>query len=157
MSRKSQANKRDISPDKMYGNVLVQKLIHKVMLSGKKTVASNIVHTAIDKAAKKIGKDPMLVLQTAIDNISPMLQLKSRRIGGANYQIPAEVSSDKKTILALQWLVAAAKKRSGMGMGDKLAAELIDAFNGAGGAVKKKEETHRMAEANRAFAHFSRF
>lgn len=157
MSRKAKANKRIIPPDKKFGNVLIQKLIHKIMLNGKKSIATTIVYSALDLASQKLNKDPLAVFQTAIDNVSPMLQLKSRRIGGANYQIPSEVSADRKMILALQWVVIAAKNRKGMPMAQRLSAEIVDAFNNTGGAVKKKEETHRMAEANRAFAHFARF
>jgi len=157
MSRKAKAIKRIILPDSVHGSVLVQRIINKIMLKGKKTIAKDIVYKAMDKAAKKLDKEPLTVLQTAVDNVSPMLQLKSRRIGGSNYQIPSEVSADRKNNLALQWIILSAKKRAGIPMADKLAAEIMDAFNNTGGAVKKKEETHRMAEANRAFAHFGRF
>lgn len=157
MSRKGQAIKRVIAPDKKFGNVLIQKLIHKIMLKGKKTIAANIVYSALELASKKVNKEPLVVFQTAIDNVSPMLQLRSRRIGGSNYQIPTEVSAEKKTTLAMQWIVIAARSRKGMPMAERLAAEFVDAVNSTGGAVKRKEETHRMAEANRAFAHFGRF
>ncbi len=157
MSRKTKSIKRIILPDSVHGSILVQRIINKIMLKGKKTIAKDIVYKAMDKAAKKLDKEPLTVLQTAVDNVSPMLQLKSRRIGGSNYQIPSEVSADRKNNLALQWIILSAKKRSGIPMADKLAAEIMDAFNNTGGAVKKKEETHRMAEANRAFAHFGRF
>lgn len=157
MSRKAKANQRVIAPDKKFGNVLIQKFIHKIMLKGKKSIATNIVYSALDLASKKLNKDPLIVFKTAIDNVSPMLQLKSRRIGGSNFQVPSEISADRKMILALQWIVIAARKRKGSPMADRLAIEIVDAFNNTGGAVKKKEETHRMAEANRAFTHFSRF
>ncbi len=157
MSRKAKAIARVIQPDKKFGNVLIQKLIHKIMLKGKKSIATNIVYTALESASKKVNKDPLAVFLAAIDNVSPMLQLKSRRIGGSNYQIPSEISADKKMILALQWIVASARSRKGVPMAERLATEFVDAFNNTGGAVKKKEETHRMAEANRAFAHFGRF
>lgn len=157
MSRKGKAIQRIIAPDKKFGSVLIQKLIHKIMLKGKKSVATNIVYSALELASKKLSKDPLAVFQMVIDNVSPMLQLKSRRIGGSNYQIPSEISADKKVILALQWIVIAARNRKGMPMAERLSAEFVDAFNNTGGAVKKKEETHRMAEANRAFAHFGRF
>lgn len=157
MSRKSKKISKVLIPDKKFGNVLIQKLINKIMLNGKKTVAEKIVYAAMDLAGKKLGKDPLEVFQTAINNVSPLIQLKSRRIGGANYQIPTEVSGDRKIIIAFQWIISSARHRRGMPMKDKLAGEIIDAFNNTGGAIKKKEETHRMAEANRAFTHFSRF
>lgn len=157
MARKGRAIKRIIQPDRKFGNVLIQKLINKLMLKGKKTVAERIVYGALERASKKLNKDPVAVFQAALDNIIPMVQLKSRRIGGANYQIPTEVSSDRKIILALRWMIVSARTRKGIPMEERLAFELIDAFNNTGGAVKKKEEVHRMAEANRAFAHFARF
>lgn len=157
MARKGNITKRTIKPDRKFGSVLIQKLIHKVMLNGKKTVAEKIVYGALDKASKKLKKEPADVFQTVLDNVSPAVQLKSRRIGGANYQIPSEVSSDRKLILALRWIISAARKRKGIPMADRLAAEFVDAVNNTGGAIKKKDETHRMAEANRAFAHFARF
>ena len=157
MSRKGKITKRIIKPDRKFGSVLIQKLIHKIMLNGKKTVAERIVYEALDKASQKLKKEPVDVFQTALDNVSPAVQLKSRRVGGANYQIPSEVSSDRKLILALRWVIASARSRKGMPMADRLAAEFVDAVNNTGGAIKKKEETHRMAEANRAFAHFARF
>lgn len=157
MPRKGSVTKRELAPDKKYGSVLIQRLINKIMLGGKQTVAERSVYAALDRASQKLGKLPMEVFQAALDNVSPMVQLRSRRVGGANYQIPMEVSAERRTILALQWLVRAARERRGMPIAERLAAELIDAFNNTGGAVKKKEETHRMAEANRAFAHFARF
>ena len=157
MARKARAQKREIVPDRKYGNVLVQRLINKLMLNGKKTVAENIVYTALDEASAKLKQPPMEVLNKAMDNISPMVQLKSRRVGGANYQIPTEVSASRKIILSLQWLITAARARKGMPMAKRLASEIIEAYNNTGGAVKKKEDTHKMAEANRAFAHFARF
>jgi small subunit ribosomal protein S7 len=157
MSRKGRTPKREITPDKQYGSVLVQRLINKIMLNGKKNVAERSVYSALDQASKKLGKTPMEVFQTVLDNVSPMVQLRSRRVGGANYQIPMEVSSERRIILAMQWLVKSARGRKGMPLSSRLAAEFMDAFNNTGGAVKKKEETHKMAEANRAFAHFARF
>jgi len=157
MARKGKTDKRSISPDRKFGSVLIQKLINKIMLRGKKTVAEKIVYNALETAGEKLGKKPIDVFQIVIDNLSPMVQLRSRRIGGGNYQIPTEVSSDRKIILALQWLVSSSRNKKGMPMSERLTAEFIDAFNNTGGAIKKKEETHRMAEANRAFAHFSRF
>ena len=157
MPRKGKITKRVIPPDRKFGNVLIQKLIHKIMLNGKKTVAERIVYGALEKAGEKLKKEPVDVFQVVLDNVSPAVQLKSRRIGGANYQIPSEVSSDRKLFLAMRWIISAARKRKGIPMADRLAAEFVDAANNTGGAIKKKDETHRMAEANRAFAHFARF
>lgn len=157
MSRKKKLIRKIVILDKKFKNALVQKTINKVMLNGKKSVAERIVYSAIDLAGKKLNKEPLEVFQTAINNVAPAVQLKGRRIGGSNYQIPAEVSGDRKIILALQWMISAARHRKGMPMNERLATEIMDAFNNTGGAIKKKEETHRMAEANRAFAHFARF
>lgn len=157
MARKGNTPKRMIAPDRKYGSILVQKLINKIMLNGKKTVSEGIVYTAIEEAGKKINKTPVEALQGAIDNITPMVQLKSRRVGGANYQVPTEVSGDRKLIISLQWLISSSRARKGMPMAKRLMTEIIDANNNTGGAVKKKEDTHKMAEANRAFAHFARF
>lgn len=157
MARKGTIAKRIIKPDRKFGSVLIQKFIHKVMLNGKKTVAERIVYEALEIASKKLKKEPTDIFQTVLDNVSPMVQLKSRRIGGSNFQIPSEISSDRKLILAFRWIVDSARKRKGTPMADRLATEFVDAVNNTGGAIKKKDETHRMAEANRAFAHFSRF
>lgn len=157
MARKKKLIRKIVILDKKFHNALIQKTINKIMLNGKKSVAERIVYGAMDLAAKKLSKEPLEVFQTAINNVAPVVQLKGRRIGGANYQIPTEVSGDRKVILALQWIISAARHRKGAPMDEKLATELIDAFNNTGGAVKKKEETHRMAEANRAFTHFARF
>jgi len=157
MARKAKSIKRDILPDRKLGSILVQKLINKLILNGKKTIAENIVYTALEEASQKLKKPGMEILQIALDNVMPMVQLKSRRMGGANYKIPTEVSANRKIILGFQWIISSARSRKGMPMAKRLAAELMDAFNNTGGAVKKKEETHKMAEANRAFAHFGRF
>ena len=157
MSRKGNIPKREIAPDKKYGSVLIQRFINKIMLDGKKNVAEQSVYAGLEIASKKLNKTPMEVFQTVLDNVSPMVQLRSRRVGGANYQIPMEVSSERRIILAMQWLVRSARSRKGVPLKDRLASEFMDAFNNTGGAVKKKEETHKMAEANRAFAHFARF
>lgn len=127
------------------------------MLNGKKTVAERIVYAALQQAAQKIGKDPIEIFETAIRNVAPAIQLKSRRMGGSNMQIPTEVSNDRKTALAFQWIVMVTRKKKGKPMAERLAQEFMDAYNNAGDAVKKKEEVHRMAEANQAFAHFARF
>lgn len=157
MARKKKLIRKVVVLDKKFRNALVHKTINKIMLNGKKTVAERIVYSAIDLAGKKLNKEPLEVFNTALNNVAPVVQLKGRRIGGANYQIPTEVSGDRRIILALQWIISAARHRKGMPMDEKLAIELIDAFNNTGGAIKKKEETHRMAEANRAFTHFARF
>ena len=157
MARKGKTIKRDIPPDRIYGSLLIQRLINKIMVNGKKTIAERIVYTALATAAKKLNKAPLEVFQTALDNVMPMVQLKSRRVGGANYQVPTEISADRKFILGIHWIILAARARKGIPMANRLTTELMDAFNNTGGAVKKKEETHKMAEANRAFAHFARF
>ncbi|OGB73418.1 30S ribosomal protein S7 [candidate division Kazan bacterium RIFCSPHIGHO2_01_FULL_44_14] len=144
-------------PDRKYGHVLLGRFINKIMLNGKKTVAERVVYDALQEAAKKVGKDPVEIFEVAIRNISPSVQLKSRRMGGSNMQIPTEVSNERKVAIAFQWIVAVTRKRKGKPMAEKLAQEFIDAYNHTGEAVRKKEDTHRMAEANQAFAHFARF
>lgn len=149
---------REIQPDRLYNSVMVQRLINRVMLNGKKQLAERLVYNGMQKAADKLKvQNPLEVFDTAIGNIKPVMETRSRRVGGANYQIPFEVKGQRQTHLTMMWLVAAARARKGMSMEDRLALELIDAYNNTGTAVKKKEDTHRMAEANRAFAHFARF
>ena len=144
-------------PDRQYNSVLVQRLINRVMLNGKKQLAERIVYYGMQKAANKLKVDnPLDVFEQAYKNIQPHLETRSRRVGGANYQIPFEVKGQRQTHLTIMWLVQAARARKGMSMGDRLALELQDAYSGQGAAVKKREDTHRMAEANRAFAHFAR-
>ncbi len=155
--RGKKAPKRNLVPDAKYGSANVTKLINYVMKEGKRGVATKIVYGALEEAAATTKKEPLEVLDKAIDNVGPVLEVRGRRIGGANYQIPYEVSKERRLILSYRWMIDAAKKRKGAGMADKLAKELIDAFKGEGTAVKKREDTHRMAEANRAFAHFARF
>ncbi|MCA9348709.1 30S ribosomal protein S7 [Candidatus Saccharibacteria bacterium] len=148
---------RDIKPDRMYESVLVQRLINKVMLHGKKQLAEKLVYEAMEQAAKTLKeKDPLEVLIKALDNVKPSLETRSRRVGGANYQIPFEVKGQRQTHLTLMWFVAAARGRKGIPMAKRLSLEIVDAFNNTGTAVKKKEDTHKMAESNRAFAHFAR-
>jgi len=148
---------RHLSPDRKYQSVLVQRLINKSMLNGKKQVAEKAVYGALEKAAKKIGsEDPLAVFEKALKNVSPNFEVKSRRVGGANYQIPFPVSGHRQLHYAFSWLVQSARDRKGMSYEDRLSLEIIDAYNEAGAAFKKKEDTHRMAEANRAFAHFAR-
>ena len=157
MPRKKITLRKVHAPDRKYGHVLLGRFINKIMLNGKKAIAERAVYAALQTAAQKIGKDPVEVFEVAIRNISPSVQLKSRRMGGSNLQIPTEVSNERKTVLAFQWLVAVARGKKGKPIAEKLAQEFIDAYNNTGDAVRKKEDTHRMAEANQAFAHFARF
>ena len=152
--RKRRAEKRDVLPDALYNSKVVTKLINAVMLDGKKGTAEKIVYEAFAQIKEKTGKDPLEVFNAAMENIMPLLEVKSRRVGGSNYQVPIEVRPDRRQTLGLRWLVNYAKNRSGRGMANKLANEIMDAANGVGGAVKKREDTHKMAEANKAFAHY---
>ncbi|MBP9820911.1 30S ribosomal protein S7 [Candidatus Saccharibacteria bacterium] len=155
--KKTKSLVRDIAPDRKYKSVRVQRLINRVMLNGKKQVAETLVYDAMDLSAKKLKNDnPLEVLNQALDNVKPSVETRSRRVGGANYQIPFEVHGQRQSHLTLMWFVAAARSRKGMPMADRLSAEIVDAYNGTGSAVKKKEDTHKMAESNRAFAHFAR-
>ena len=152
--RRGRAPVREIPPDPVFGDRLVQKFINKLMWDGKKSKAEKIFYGAMDLVKKKTGQDPLEVFYKAIENVKPVLEVRPRRVGGATYQVPVEVPPRRQNSLAIRWLVNAARSRSGKSMIEKLANELIDASRGQGGAVKKKEDTHRMAEANRAFAHF---
>ena len=152
--RKRQAIKRDVLADPIYKSKMVTKLINGIMQDGKKGTAQRILYDAFDIVREKTGKDPMEVYNQAFENIKPALEIKSRRVGGSNYQVPMEVRDERAQALALRWLVQYAKNRSGRGMAEKLAAEIIDASNNTGGACKKREDTHKMAEANKAFAHY---
>lgn len=154
MSRRNAAVKREVLPDPLYNSEIITKLINQVMLDGKKGIAQSIVYTAMDNASKKLGEDALSVTLKAIDNIKPKLETKARRVGGANYQVPLEVSADRQQTLAIRWLVLYARKRNERGMDNKLAAEIVDAYNQAGGAIKKRDDMHRQAEANKAFAHY---
>ena len=154
MPRRGNIAKRDVLPDPVYNDKVVTKLINQVMLDGKKGVAQSIVYDAFTAAAEKVGQEPKERFNTALNNIMPMVEVKARRVGGANYQVPIEIRPERRQTLAIRWLVAAARKRSERQMSARLSAELVDAFNNTGNAVKKKEDTHRMAEANRAFAHY---
>jgi small subunit ribosomal protein S7 len=158
MPRKKTASLvRDIPADRVYNSVAVQRLINRVMLHGKKQVAERLVYGGMEKAAKKVKVDnPLDVFDQAMKNIQPSLETRSRRVGGANYQIPFEVKGQRQRHLTAMWFVAAARARKGMSMQDRIAAELVDAYNEQGAAVKKREDAHKMAEANRAFAHFAR-
>ena len=152
--RKRRAVKRDVLPDPIYNSKLVTKLVNRIMLDGKKGVAQTILYDAFDMIKEKTGEEPMAVYEKALENIKPALEVKSRRVGGANYQVPIEVRPDRSEALALRWLVNYARLRGGHSMAENLANEIIDASNGVGTACKKREDTHRMAEANKAFAHY---
>ena len=142
-------------PDRKYNNEMVQRLINRVMQDGKKQLAERLVYEGIEKAAKKVkSEDPLDVFEKAIKNVTPFMETRSRRVGGANYQIPFEVKGQRQKHLTIMWFVAAARSKKGMGMSDRIAAELADAYNQTGTAFKKKEDTHKMAEANKAFAHY---
>ena len=152
--RKYRAKKREVLPDPIYNSKMITKLVNQIMIGGKKGTAQKILKDAFNIVADKTGKDPIEVFNTAIENISPALEVKARRVGGSNVQVPIEVREDRKQTLALRWLVLYSKQRSGKGMAVNLANEIMDAANGVGGAVKKREDTHKMAEANKAFAHY---
>ncbi len=154
MPRRGFISKREVLADPMYGSVVVTKLINNIMLDGKKGVAQQIVYDAFDIIREKTGKDPLDAFNQALDNIMPVLEVKARRVGGANYQVPIEVRPDRRQTLGLRWLTLYARNRSERTMRERLANELLDALGGTGGAVKKREDTHKMAEANRAFAHY---
>ena len=152
--RKRQATKRDVLADPIYNSKVVTKLVNHIMKDGKKGTAQKIIYNAFDIVKEKTGEDPMVVFNKAMDNIKPGLEVKSRRVGGANYQVPVEVKPDRAQALAFRWLAQYARLRNGHSMAENLANEIIDASNGIGASVKKKEDTHKMAEANKAFAHY---
>ncbi|MBQ2270892.1 MAG: 30S ribosomal protein S7 [Firmicutes bacterium] len=154
MSRRGQISKRDVLPDPLYNSKLVTKLINNVMYDGKKGVAQKIVYDAFAQVESKVGKNPLEAFTEALENVMPVLEVKARRVGGSNYQVPMEVRPERRQTLGLRWIVTYSRTRGEKTMADRLAAEIIDAINSAGGAFKKKEEMHRMAEANKAFAHF---
>ena len=154
MSRRGQIAKRDVLPDPLYNSKLVTKLINNVMYDGKKGVAQKIVYDAFAEVEAKLSQNPLEVFQEALENVMPVLEVKARRVGGSNYQVPMEVRPDRRQTLGLRWLVSYARNRGESTMSQRLANEIIDAKNSTGGAFKKKEETHRMADANKAFAHF---
>ena len=154
MPRRGQISKRDVLPDPLYNSKLVTKLINNVMYDGKKGVAQKIVYEAFKTVEEKSGKDAIEAFNTALENIMPVLEVKARRVGGSTYQVPMEVRPERRQTLGLRWLVAYARTRGEKTMADRLAAEIVDAINSTGGAAKKREETHRMAEANKAFAHY---
>ena len=154
MSRRHRAEKREIIPDAKYGDIILTKFMNSVMYDGKKSVAEQIVYGALDVIESKLKTDPLPVFKSALDNVAPAIEVRSRRVGGATYQVPVEVRAERRQALAIRWLIQAARGRNDKTMIDRLSAELIDASNNRGNAVKKREDTHRMAEANRAFSHY---
>ncbi|MBM3535970.1 MAG: 30S ribosomal protein S7 [Alphaproteobacteria bacterium] len=154
MSRRRAAERREIIPDAKYGDRVVAKFMNVLMYDGKKSAAEGIVYGAFDRIQKRSGQDPMRVFHDALSNVKPALEVRSRRVGGATYQVPVEVRPDRAQALALRWIIDSARKRSENTMTDRLSGELLDAFNNRGTAVKKREDTHRMAEANKAFSHY---
>ena len=152
--RKRRAVKRDVLPDPIYNSKVVTKLVNTIMLDGKKGIAQTILYKAFDIVKERTNEDPLTVFDKAMENIKPALEVKSRRVGGSNYQVPIEVSPERSQALAIRWLTKYSRERGGKGMAENLANEIIDASNGTGAAVKKREDTHRMAEANKAFAHY---
>ena len=154
MPRKGKTPKREVLPDPVYGSVVVSKLINSIMLDDKKSVAQNIVYTAFDQIKETTGQEPLEVFEKAMNNIMPQLEVKARRVGGANYQVPVEVRPARRQTLALRWLTKFTRARGERTMAERLAKELMDAANNTGASVKRREDTHKMAEANKAFAHF---
>ncbi|RIK85993.1 MAG: 30S ribosomal protein S7 [Hyphomicrobiales bacterium] len=154
MSRRHRAEKREINPDPKFGDLVVTKFMNAIMLHGKKSTAETIVYGALDQVQAKTKQEPVAVFHQALDNVAPHIEVRSRRVGGATYQVPVDVRPERRQALAIRWLIAAARKRNETTMVDRLSGELLDAANNRGTAVKKREDTHKMAEANRAFAHY---
>ena len=154
MPRKGYVPKREVLPDPVYNSEIVTKLVNNIMLDGKKGIAQKITYGAFDIVREKTGRDPLEVFEESLNNIMPVLEVKARRVGGATYQVPIEVRPERRQTLGLRWLIEAARKRSEKTMRERLAGEIMDSVNGTGGAFKKKEDTHKMAEANKAFAHY---
>jgi len=152
--RKKRSIRRRITPDQKFGDELISRFVNSILKQGKKNIARNIVYHALDQIAQKTEKNPLEVFKKAVDNASPLIEVRARRVGGATYQVPTEVRLERRTALAIRWLITYAQERSDKSMSQKLAAELLAASSGEGGAVKKKDDVHRMAEANKAFAHF---
>lgn len=157
MSRRHRAEKREINPDPKYGDVVLSKFMNSIMYDGKKSAAESIVYGAFDLVESRMKTDPLEAFKAALENVAPAIEVRSRRVGGATYQVPIEVRPERRTSLAFRWLLQYARQRADKSMANRLAAELIAASRGEGGAVKKKDDTHRMAEANKAFSHFARF
>ena len=154
MGRKNKSVNRPVMPDVKYNSVVISKFVSRMMLDGKKATATRIIYEALDELKAKTDKDPLEVFLKALDNVKPMVEVKSRRVGGATYQVPIEIRDSRREALAMRWVINAARAKSGRGMDERLAAELLDAYNNTGSAYKKKEDTHKMAEANKAFAHY---
>lgn len=154
MSRRRVAKEREVLPDGKYGSKVLSKFISRMMLDGKKATTTKIIYEALEIVGEKAGEEPMVVFQKAMDNVRPVVEVKSRRVGGSTYQVPVEIRDKRRDALAMRWLIHAARSRSGRSMSEKLSAELFDAYNSTGSAFKKKEDTHRMAEANKAFSHY---
>lgn len=154
MPRKGPVVKRQVIPDAVYGSATVARFVSKLMMCGKRSVAEGIFYDSMDQISQKTGKEPIKVFQQAIDNVMPLVEVRPRRVGGATYQVPVEVRADRRLSLAMRWLINYSRKRPGKSMKEKLTAELIDAAQGVGASVKKREDTHKMAEANKAFAHY---
>ena len=154
MSRRHSAEKREINPDAKFGNLVISKFMNTIMIQGKKSVAEAIVYGALETIENKTKSDPIKVFEQALDNVMPSIEVRSRRVGGATYQVPVEVRTVRRQALGIRWIIIAARERSEKTMTDRLSAELLDASNNRGNAVKKREDTHRMAEANRAFSHY---
>ena len=154
MPRRRRAEIREVLPDPIYNSTMVEKFINSMMWDGKKSIAQGVFYTAMEKMAERAGDDALKLFKKAVENARPLLEVKTRRVGGANYQVPVEVPQNRRTSLALRWIIGNARSRSEKGMADRLANELLDAANMRGGAIKKKDDVHRMAEANKAFAHY---
>jgi len=154
MPRKGTVERREVQADPIYGNPLVQKFVNCIMVEGKRSVAQDIVYDALGLIKERANDDPLKVFKKAVDNVKPVLEVKTRRVGGANYQVPVEVNRNRQTSLSLRWIIGYARERGEKSMKERLAAELLDAANNRGGAIKKRDDTHRMAEANKAFAHY---
>ncbi len=154
MSRRSTAPVREVLPDPVYGSVIVEKFIRRMMFDGKKSLSTKIIYDAMQTIGEKTGEKPLDVFLKALDNVKPVVEVKSRRVGGATYQVPVEIRENRREALAMRWIIAAARSRNGHSMSEKLGSELLDAYQNTGSAFKKKEDTHRMAEANKAFSHY---
>ena len=154
MGRKNKSVNRPVMPDTRYNSTVISKFVGRMMLDGKKSVSTRIVYEALDTLKQKTEKDPLEVFLKALDNVKPMVEVKSRRVGGATYQVPIEIRESRREALAMRWVINAARTKSGHGMGERLASELLDAYNNTGTAYRKKEDTHKMAEANKAFAQY---
>ena len=154
MSRRIKPEKREVQPDDRFNNIHLQMIINRIMLNGKKSLATTMVYDAIDMISEKTGKEGIEVFETALKNVSPLMEVRPRRVGGATYQVPMEVSPERRITLAMRWIITASRARSGKSYSEKLAAELMDAAENQGASIRRKEETHKMAEANRAFSHF---